>query len=258
MFIEILDAVRAEIVQSEHMQLFPRWVLRDGNLLIGPYHSAEEHEQHVTQTIGSTDWLWSGSDELRFDKQTLKLQSCWFQAPETNLASGLQLEPWLTAEVKHGLLRLAGAQAFQLEPTEVRWMDANGEMLTCVSERALEDAQDRLRLRVSQDVDLLCADGRLCGWSLLHPARYLVSAWEDSYSEEPGRQLATLLHEYFTLVASSHIEQMEDKDPDMLNALIDLYKRVKSDRDSSEQCKVLQACVGDVLDMFYEYKVDEI
>jgi len=124
MFVKILDAIQAEIVESEQLQFLPRWALRGGDLLVGPYHSAEEHEHHALPTLGSKDLLGSGGDELLFDRQTQILQSCWLHMLEVNpTASNLQLMPWLRAKQKKGLLRLATPQNFSLEVTDIRWMD---------------------------------------------------------------------------------------------------------------------------------------
>jgi hypothetical protein len=114
MFVEILDSIQAEIVESEQLQFPPRWVLRDSDLMVGPYHSAEEHEHHALQAIGSDNLRWSGGDELLFDRQTLILQSCWFSMLERELASDLPFAPWLVAKQKKGLLRLTAPQNFNL------------------------------------------------------------------------------------------------------------------------------------------------
>lgn len=89
--LHIVETLPASILPDRQLERDPRWMLDGGTVLIGPYHSADEHDQHLAQTIGSTDWLWSGDDELRFDQETLLLQSVLLQLPDATLPSDLSL-----------------------------------------------------------------------------------------------------------------------------------------------------------------------
>ncbi len=137
MLVNILDSIFAEVIPGTRLYGAPRWMLRGHTVLVGPSHSAEEHEQHVLQTIGSADWMWSGSDELRFDRKNLLLQSVQFNVPERQVDTSPLLLAWQTARQVDGQLRLTAAQGFQVNIADVRWLDSSGETLICLAEEAL-------------------------------------------------------------------------------------------------------------------------
>jgi len=257
MHLELLDSIAMEVLPTARIERNPRWMLDGRTVLIGPYHSSDEHERHVGQTIGSTDWLWSASDELRFDTKTLILQSVMLTVPDATLPSDLSLASWQTAPRESGLLRLLTAKNFRLEPTDFRWMDAQGKALTCLYKAAVEMPQkQQLRLRIAQNLEFFFADEKFCGWSLIDPGRFVVNAWEEPAFEEVDEQFVVLLHGYLELVTDPYIEQMEDKSPKLLEALLDLYTRIQDDHSSSMRSNILRAAVADKLDRFYDQKVN--
>ncbi len=234
----------------------PRWMLDGYIVLIGPYHSADEHEHYIGQTIGSYDWLWSTSDELLFDKESLVLQSVALHIPDAALPSDVSLASWQTAPQETGLLHLVTAQDFQLEPTDFRFMDPEGKSLTCIKKSVLDDSHTRLRLQVASHLELLFSDDELCGWSLLHPADFVVDAWEEPSFADNDELFPTLLYEYLQLLTDPYIELMEDKDAETLEALQDLYTRIIADHSSSRRCIILRAAIADKLDRFYDLGVN--
>lgn len=254
--LKILDSITTRILPEHHLGQSPRWMLDGRTVIIGPYHSSAEHEQHLAQTVGSTDWLWSSSDELRFDQKTLLLQSVLLLLPDATLPSDLSLVPWLMASQETGLLQLSTSQNFQLPSSSFRWLVPEGQILMCVHKRATEDAQYRLRLRIAANLELFFADKLLCGWALLNPAHFIVDAWEEPSSEGTDPSFTSLIKEYLALVTDPYIEQMEDQDPKLLGQLLGLYTRAGLDSSSPQKRAILRAAIADKLDRFYGHEVN--
>jgi hypothetical protein len=150
-----------------------------------------------------------------------------------------------------GLLRLESSGGFNIEPTTFRWFDHSSRQLICINEAATSEPCDRLRLQITRDVDLLFANGKLCGWILSHSVNYLVNAWEAPYKNEPNDDLANLLHEYLELISDPNIERMEDEDPNILQKLLDLRTRAGHSQ-SSQQQRILYSSIEGILDLFYD------
>ncbi len=256
MIVELTQSVTADVVEGEYLRLQPRLWLRDRTLLLGPYHSAQEQEQHFLEEVGYVDWLRFGSDALCFDRKDLLLNSASFRMPETNATLTSSLTRWLDEVAVNGLLRLTEPRGFIFELADVRWMDVDADVLFFLDETVvLMEAGHRLRLRIAQDMDLLFIQQRLCGVALIHPANYLVDSWADSVGHISDGQLKILLHEYLNLVAEPFIQRMEDKDTDILGALVDLHIQLEVGIESMEQQRVIRVAVEDLAERFYGKKL---
>lgn len=135
-----------------------------------------------------------------------------------------------------------------MEPTVLRHATTNE--LTC--RYSTDPLPEVTRLQVAPNFDLLVADGRLHGWTLSEPERFLVSGWEYPVSDPPDPGLATLLKDYFDLVADPAVERIEDQDQDMLDALRDLAQRITAHNGVPERRAALRARVDDIIDFFYD------
>ena len=250
MNIKLQGSAMAEIITGGELAEQPRWGLRSGSLIIAPYRTGDEHEHHYLETIGSGTWHRSEEDEFRFDKTSRTLRSLWLHVPDRNLPSAeflgtLQLVPRM-----EGLLRLTSPQSFSLEPSDYRWLAPDGKVLACIREALAKEPKDSIRLRIAHDFDLLFIEGRLCGWLLWEPARYLVKAWEKPYPSEPTDALISELHDYLDLVAEPNFLRMEDKDPYILRALLDLRERLRDDTGVGQR-QVLRESLDYVIEKFY-------
>ncbi|GER89884.1 hypothetical protein KDW_40460 [Dictyobacter vulcani] len=225
--LHLSDTVDVVVDKKIEITISPRWMFDGRKVILGPYHTADEHEKHVSQTTGSMEWLWSDTDEIRFAKTTLALQSMMLNVPDASLAQTEILAIWQKAPINDGSLQLRQAQDFQIEPTRWRWMDQNSEVLTCFLPRALDDAKQRLRLRLAQDIEILFADTYYCGWSLHHTARYIVDAWEEPSGYDVDDKTTKLIYDYLSLVTDPYIEKMEDQDEVILQKLLDLSERTE-------------------------------
>ncbi len=255
MALKLTPTIQVESIPASSLPGNPRWMLDGRIVLVGPYHSVDEHELHIGQTIGSTEWLWSASDELLFNKESLILESVMLIIPEVTLPSDVSLASWQTAPQETGLLRLVTAQNFQLEPTDFRFIDPEGKALTCIKKSALEASHTERRLQIAYHLELLFSDDELCGWSLLHPADYVVDAWEEPSFADNDELFPTLVYEYLQLVRDPYIELMEEKDAEVLAALQILYARIQAEHSSSRRRTILRAALADKLDRFYDLEV---
>lgn len=252
MFVELQDSVMAEVVSGVQLQFNPRLSLRGLSLIVGPYHSGQEHEAHFLQTMGSGSWYRSEFEEFRFGKADHLLQSVWFNLPEENLDSEDLMVAWRSQQPVEGLLRLCSSQEFGPERTDFRWLEPSGELFACVTKTAFIDTKERLRLRIAPDLDLLFAERKLCGWILSQPTLHLVSFWEEPYTTPPDSELPALVQEYLTLVADPYIERMEEGEPEIFQALISLQTRIDVEREAVNQRRVLGDYIKDVIEKFYD------
>ena len=65
-----------------------------------------------------------------------------------------------------------------------------------------------------------------------------------------------LVYEYLQLVTDPYVELMEDKDPEILTALQNLYARIISDSHAFRRRTILRAALADKLDRFYNLEGD--
>jgi len=255
MIVQLLESVFAEVVKGCSLQASPRWIQNSLAVVVAPYNSLKEYDQQIMQTFGSFDCMGSGAEGFRFRQKDLLLQSVWFRVPEVHLPLDKVPILWQDEQPQIGLLRLSSAQEFHLHSTDVRWMDANAGILGCMTEAALTAVGERLRLRIAEDFDLLFTGRKLCGWLLSSPEKYLVELWETPYPPEPDKELKALLYESLTLVSEPNIEKMDDQDPDILQALIDLHGRIKCDCGAVNQRRVLNSWIKEIIERFYDQTV---
>src|SRR5579884_4021383 len=97
--------VAFSIIEQQILLLSPRWMFNE-SVYIGPYHSADERDLHVSQTIGSMEWLWSNTEEFRFDCESLALVSAFLGIDDTTLDSPELLDAWSDVPVQVGIPKL--------------------------------------------------------------------------------------------------------------------------------------------------------
>lgn len=233
-----------EVIDGEPLSFPPRLAILGLTLTIGPYTSPQEHESHVLATVGSGNWHPSEYDEFRFDRTTGELGSLRLHIPEKNAEPAT----WAEIQPRQGTIRLPEPSSFTVEPSVTR--HAGTDELTCLY--AAGPVPVITRLRLAPNFDLLVADGRLYGWTLSAPERFLVSGWEFPGSGPPDPGLAALLKDYFDLVADPDVERIEDQDPEMLNALRDLAQRISTHNGVPGRRDALLARVNDIIDFFYD------
>lgn len=252
MTVKILESVFAEVVGGCSIQAVPRWMLSSLSVVVAPYNSMKENDREVTETCGSFDYFGMGGEGFRFSNKDLLLQSIWFRVPEVHIPSDKIPILWQNEQSQIGLLRLSSAEEFRLDLADVRWLDMNAGILVCMTEASLTAVGERLRLRITDNFDLLFIDRKLCGWLLCSPENYLVELFETLYLPEPDNELKALLYESLTLVSEpTNIEKIHDEDPDILQALVDLQGRIKYDYGAVNQRKILHSWIKGIIEWFY-------
>ena len=254
MLVHLARGVTAEVLPDQELSALPRWHLRGLRVWLGPYRSTDQWVQHSVEAIGSSDVdALAGTDELLFHPQNWQLLSARFIVPEVIVQANKALTAWRSEPLLHGLLRLAPAAPFRLEPTDARWFAQEGNALAGFRDGSLVAAAERLRLRIAQDVDLLFANRRLCGWWLSSPAHYLVNSWDGPhpYPSEPDIELTNALRRYLELIADPYIEMMEQSDPSILRALVDLHAHLDPTSGAATQRRVIREAIEDIADQFY-------
>jgi hypothetical protein len=95
-------------------------------------------------------------------------------------------------------------------------------------------------------LDLFFVNEQFCGWALLNPARFVVDAWEEADRGDEDAQFVAHLSDYLTLLTDPSIEQMEDRDGPLLDALRNLYSRITLTYHPSKGYNALRCRAGDL------------
>lgn len=181
MLLQIEKSVKAEVVKEQILSAIPEWDLRPGYVIIGTYGSIEKQEQDLLESVGSPISDIPYGSEFRFAKDNLLLKRIWVNAPEENLESGDEIEQWLNKKPVEGLLRLLSPEMFDDKRSDYRWMSPDGKLLAAIEDTDFIESDDKFRLRVAQDFDLLFAERKWCGWMLSNPTRYLAKPNLEAY-----------------------------------------------------------------------------
>jgi hypothetical protein len=257
-FVYLTDSTIANILQEAATLPYPpRWGVGGRSLTVGSYHNGDEHEHHfVAETIGSG--LWYGpedNNEFRFGENDLILKSIWFPIPENNMDLENLVKLWIEQEPLVGSLRLTSPESvegFSPEFADFRWFDPQGQMLVCITKNALSETENRTRLRIATDVELLFTDNHLCGWILFQPLKYAVNGWEDPHPLEfTDKALVAATQEYLRIASEPFVDQMLDEDPEVLEALQNIDRKLKEGSNVGYQHKVLINSIERLIENFY-------
>jgi len=253
MIIQLSPRVRADIVYGTSLAFRPWWGLRDNCLFCDPSKTDEERRQRPYPIVGSSDWAGGGSEELRFDTQSLRLEGLLLDIPESNKQSSW-VEPYLrAADWPTGILARPVPSWFILPPQPSRWYMEEADILYCMDLRGSTEEEVTL-LRIADALALVYTGSTYRGWVLFDAASHLTRAG----SLESPAEVRALLHAYLTLVAEPYIEPMWDGDPHLKAALLGLRGRtlaVGASAESRELLEVLRLAIEDVLSYIYEWPV---
>ena len=221
--------MRTIIESGNQLQWIPRFVLEGRSLIVGPYNSAAEYDQHVASTTGSGGTFGFG-EALRFDRESEALLSVWVHAPE-NTEQISESAVCETAPLRVGIPRIP--KEFQrLEWPRVLVFDASTSFLAALSEPL---SGSEYRLSVARDFELILGN-QLTGWVLRSPAKYLSSGW-DAASPAPDNvgELGTQLAHFLSLVNDEFTIKLENHDETALTQLDDLLASVQHLSTSSQR-----------------------
>lgn len=204
----------------------PRFTPLGGIVSASPHTDQPTHEELLSKTFGSVDWLSSTNDEYRFGKSDRELKGLTLYVPEHAFPASRAPVSWLDTPPTPGNLRSLAAKNFDAPPTEFRWVSPDGTVLLCGYREATNAPRELLRLRVAPDLDLVFTDGEYAGWMLDHPAAHLASPGEPATEHEPPAGLVQALCVFFDLFVEPRIDRMQDGDSALLGELNALMTRL--------------------------------
>lgn len=248
MILELQKSIEVEVIQGKILPIIPEWTIKTDNIIVGSYENMEQQRQLYSQTVGSGDWSTRIGSEFRFDKDNLLLRSVWVKTSEENLESNEMIEGWVNIEPVIGILRLLSSQEFDCEINEYRWMSSDGKLLVGIDDLDLTESDDKFRLRVAKDFDLLFAEQKWCGWMLSNPARYLA---EPNTLADSDPQLNSIAYEYISLISEDNIDFLYDKEPEFLQRILNLKNKIDLNQGAISHRKVFYNALNEIVEDFY-------
>lgn len=248
MILELEESIKTEVIQEHNLSSIPRWNPKPGSVLIASHTNTEERERQFIQTIGSGNWLYLESNEFRFNKENLLLESIFVKPSEENIESNLVIEEWLNKKPVQGTLRLLSPQSFKCESDDYRWMSSDGKLLAAIHDVDWIESHDKFRLRVAQDFDLLFAEQKWCGYMLSNPARYLA---QPNPAADSDPELPLLAFEYVSLICEPNIDYLYDEEPEFLQKILDLRNQINLECGAIDHRRVLYDCLSEIVEYFY-------
>ncbi len=253
--VELGEAVVADVIEGLSIPSIPRWSLSEGKVTLGLFYSYAEWESHRLDSIGSIDPTEiTQTDEVLFHPRDRLLWGVRLGDSNYSIPFDTLPTAWDKEKTTHGLLRLCSAARFLLDSRRVYWIAPDGELFTSLYETALTaKSENILRLRLASDFDLLFAGGRLCGWMLAHPARYLSDPWEkpDLSVNATDDKLPALLYDCIHLVDAPRVKRMDDRDLDTLQEMKSLSVRIDPFDNAIGPRLVLRRYMEELIDKYY-------
>ncbi|SED61654.1 hypothetical protein SAMN04489727_8596 [Amycolatopsis tolypomycina] len=249
----LADGAAAEVVPGSRLRE-PALLALDG-LVVSAWAADGPggYEDYLLRTHGNAWGLWTEGDEFRFDATTGLLESLSVHLPEDNLADPGALASWLALPPVAGVPRRTDQKAFATDVAAERWCAEDGSVLAGLYGPAVGVPAEPLRLRVTDEFDLLFADGLLVGWMLENPERHLVGPADETLdAHPPDPDFAVLLKQYFDLVDHPHMAELfEEEAPEGRQLLAGLRERIALDRGATHRRAVLAKKVEDLDAQWY-------
>ncbi|MEU9115743.1 hypothetical protein AB0D04_29175 [Streptomyces sp. NPDC048483] len=250
-------------------------------MAIGGYAHQEERDTQLTHTFGSQQWLWSEEDDFRFhdsersapsgpsdpskpskpsapsapseppappDPSDRRLESLYLLIPDEPCTVPEEAcAGWIRTTVVAGGLRAEVKKGFALETTTTRWLAPEARHMICLREQAPHTPSPEeggMRLRIAPDTDLLLADGKMAGWMLTNPARYLVKGWDRPADTPPAPGTSLLLAAYLAMTSWPAFEKILDGDGAACRELRALEERIRHQTGDPSRTAVLAHAVA--------------
>ncbi|MEU8031150.1 hypothetical protein AB0C13_21330 [Streptomyces sp. NPDC049099] len=242
----IAGAVHVETTRNP-LAYTPRFDLTTPAVTVAEYTDMAGRERLLGQTFGSTQWLWAATDDLYFDRESRELVGMSFFVPSLLASAQVGAPPGGPPPDSFGL-RAEVSQAFQLPQAAVFHCDTEATELRCVQDPDLLDVIPDARIGIAQDLALLVRDGRMIGWSLTDPARYLTSGLAEPDSAPPSPATRLRLAECLALVSEPLVDQVMEKDPDAWRSLLETERALREQGDDHRRRDVLHEVVSRLIE----------
>lgn len=247
MKVMLTESLRAEVTGPSIVGT-TRFFLCDLTVSVGCYSDPAQREHEFSHSFGSMQWLWSDSDDLRFDVTDRRLLSLFMDVPSVDYSDPSIAQSWANAPVITGGLVADQVENFSLPSARKRWIDPTGRRITCLLGNEVPKNAERVVLRVSEHLDLLFMDGHPAGWSLNDPAACIVNGWEEPSKGRANNSAALLLRDYLRCTSDSAIEALREGDPAAHAILRDMSQRARSYPGDDSEIEVLRTAIDHLIE----------
>ncbi|WP_149179846.1 hypothetical protein [Streptomyces sp. TRM49041] len=225
----------------------PRFDITTPAVTVAEYADMAGRERLLGKTFGSTQWLWAATDDVYFDRDSRELVGISFFVPA--LFAPAQARSLPTAPPPHPAgLRADVAQSFELPQATAFHCDPEATELRCVQDPASLEAMPDARIGIAQDLALLVRDGRVIGWSLTDPARYVTSGFAEPDPAPPSPATRLRLAECLALVSEPLVDEVMDRDPDAWRSLRETESALREQREDRRRAEVLHEVVSRLIE----------
>ncbi|MEV6114106.1 hypothetical protein AB0L59_16715 [Streptomyces sp. NPDC052109] len=225
----------------------PRFDITTPAVTVAQYADMAGRERLLGTTFGSTQWLWAASDDAFFDQESRELVGISFFVPPL-FAPAHAGVPSAGPPSRSAGLRADAGEAFELPQATAFRCDPEAAELRCVQDPGLIDVVPDARIGIARDLALLVRDGRMIGWSLTDPARYVTSGLAEPESAPPSPLTRLRLAECLALISEPLVEAVRDQDPDAWRTLRQTERALREQSDDLRRRDVLYEVVGRLIE----------
>lgn len=191
--------------------------------------------------------MWAATDDAYFDRESRELVGVSFFVP-SRFASAQAGKPPAGPPPHSAGLRADAAEAFELPQANAFHCDPEATELRCVQDPSLLDVMPDARIEIARDLALLVRVGRMIGWSLTDPARYVTSSLAEPESAPPSVSTRRRLAECLALVSEPLVDEVMDMDPEAWHSLRETAHALREQSDDRRRRDVLCEVASRLID----------
>ncbi|MTE21490.1 hypothetical protein F0L17_20715 [Streptomyces sp. TRM43335] len=236
------------VVTGVPLPFAPRLALDVPQVIVGEFTNRAEFEQQAHTTFGSLQWLWSGEDDLRFDKESRELVAIGLHLPNEAAPAKAAVRITGGLPTRQGGLRATEVRDFGMPQATVLQCDAEAAELVCLRDLAVLDAPVEARIGIAPGLALLVQGGAAVGWSLTDPARYLTSGYTTPDPAPPSPDTRQRLAECLTLFTRPLVDEVMDKESNAWHRLRVTERALRSRREDRRRVEILHRLVVRVIE----------
>lgn len=238
-------------VTDEPLPWVPR--LLGVTLVVAPYADRFERHDFGVRTFGSEDFLWDDPDYVRFDKADRSLVGVELRMPEEAATAEESARLPVGPAVLPGGLRADEVRDFGQRPGTVLCRAPGDEVLTVLRDPAVLDAPLDARVGIATDVALLVQGGRVVGWSLTDPARYVTAGYEAPEPDQPSDATRRLFTDCLDFVTTPLVEDLIDGEQAALRKLRVTERALRSRTEDPLRTRTLLALIATSVDAYGDW-----